>query len=107
MRIIPTKVHGILDYVVSILLIISPWLFNFNNNKAETILPIVLGGSAIIYSLLTDYELGVSKLINIKTHLLIDLMSGILLAASPWLFGFSNRVYIPHVVFGILEIGVS
>ena len=29
-----------------------------------------------------------------------------LLAASPWLLGFADRVRVPHLVFGLLEIGV-
>jgi len=31
MRFIPTKVHGILDYVVGVALIAAPWLFGFAN----------------------------------------------------------------------------
>jgi len=57
--------------------------------------------------LLTNYELGVTKGISMRTHLTLDLMSGILLAASPWIFGFSEYVYLPHLVLGILEIGAS
>ena len=31
MRFIPTKVHGMIDYVAGLLLIVSPWLFGFAN----------------------------------------------------------------------------
>ena len=40
-------------------------------------------------------------------HLMLDVGSGILLTASPWLFGFADRVWIPHVVFGLFEIAPS
>lgn len=40
-------------------------------------------------------------------HLLFDLLSGILLAASPWLFGFADQVYLPHLIIGMLEIGAA
>jgi hypothetical protein len=30
-------------------------------------------------------------------------LSGLLLAASPWVFGFADAVWIPHVVLGITE----
>ena len=105
MKIITTKVHGVLDYLVGALLIASPWLFDFARGGAETWVPVILGASAILYSLLTDYELGVSKTISMKTHLGLDAISGVFLAISPWLFGFNDYVYMPHLILGILELG--
>jgi hypothetical protein len=107
MRFIPTKVHGILDYLAGILLIASPWLFGFANDGAETWVPVVLGAMALVYSLCTDYELGAVKLLSMPVHLILDLLSGIVLAASPWIFGFSDTVYLPHLILGIFEIGAS
>jgi hypothetical protein len=37
-------------------------------------------------------------------HLWLDGLSGLLLAASPWLFGFDQQVCAPHVALGILEV---
>ena len=107
MRFIPTRVHGILDYMMGILLIAAPWLLGFADGGAETWVPVILGAGAIIYSLMTDYELGASKTISMRTHLTLDLMSGALLAASPWIFGFADYVYMPHLVLGIIEIGAA
>ncbi|HVG14645.1 MAG TPA: SPW repeat protein [Chitinophagaceae bacterium] len=107
MRIIPTKIHGILDYLVGALLIASPWLFDFADGGAKQWIPVVLGASAILYSLMTNYELGASKTISMPTHLMLDLVSGIFLAASPWLFGFADEVYMPHLILGLFEIGAS
>jgi len=104
MRFIPTKVHGYLDYLVGALLIAAPWLFDFANGGAETWVPVVLGAGAILYSLITDYELGASKTISMRTHLTLDLLSGIVLAASPWLFGFADYVWGPHLILGLFEI---
>jgi hypothetical protein len=105
MRIISTKAHGVLDYLMGILLIASPWLFNFARGGAETWVPVILGAAAIGYSLLTNYELGAFKTISMRSHLNLDLMSGAFLAASPWIFGFNDYVYLPHLILGILEIG--
>lgn len=107
MRFIPTRVHGLLDYLVGVLLISAPWILEFNRNGAETWVPLALGAGAILYSLFTNYEWGVSRKIPMPTHLMLDLGSGILLALSPWIFGFADQVYLPHLIFGILEIGVS
>jgi hypothetical protein len=107
MKVITTKTHGVIDYLVGILLMVSPWLFNFNMNGAETWVPFVLGAGAVVYSLFTDYEFGAVKRISMRMHLSFDLFSGIFLAASPWLLGFYEYVYLPHLVIGIAEIGVA
>ena len=113
MQFIPTKIHGVLDYLVGIFLITAPWSFSFSSNpgvtegNAKTLVPIILGIAAILYSLFTDYEFGISRKIPMKMHLLFDLLSGIFLAASPWLFGFANQVYLPHLIIGLLEIGAA
>jgi hypothetical protein len=107
MRFIPTKIHGYLDYLVGALLIVSPWLFGFANGGIAQWLPVVLGLGAIVYSLLTDYELGVSPMIPMPTHLWLDVGSGVLLAISPWLFGFASVVFLPHLIFGVFEVGAG
>lgn len=107
MRFIETKIHGYLDYLVGLFLIAVPWILNFDRGGAETWVPVALGAGAIVYSLLTDYELGASRILSMRTHLILDLLNGALLASSPWLFGFADQVSTPHVILGILEIGVS
>ena len=107
MRFIDTRTHGMMDYLMGILLIISPWLFGFANGGAAQWIPVLLGAGALFYSIITDYELGLLKILPMNVHLIIDLMAGILLAASPWLFGFADEVFLPHLILGLLEIGAS
>ncbi|WP_207496823.1 SPW repeat domain-containing protein [Aridibaculum aurantiacum] len=107
MRMIGTKTHGYMDYIMGLLLIGAPWILGFAAGGAETWVPVVLGAGVILYSLMTDYELGTTRSISMRTHLMLDLMGGILLAVSPWLFGFAETVWAPHLIFGILEIGAS
>jgi SPW repeat-containing protein len=107
MRFIPTKVHAPLDYIVGVALIAAPWIFQFSEHRAATIVPIVLGIGLIAYSLLTDYELGVWKVAPMAVHNLIDIAAGTLLAASPWIFGFADEtanVWVPHLVVGIAAV---
>jgi hypothetical protein len=106
MRVIPTRVHGMLDYLMGAVLIIFPWLLDLESDAAIWV-PVILGAGVIAYSLLTDYELGVLRRLPMSTHLILDMLSGIVLAASPWLFGFADEVWVPHVVLGILEIGAA
>lgn len=114
MRILSTRVHGVLDYVVGLLLIVAPWLLGFADGGAETWVPVVLGVAALGLSVFTDYELGLVRRIPMPTHLMVDLGSGLLLAASPWLFGFADGtathpdgVWVPHLVLGLAEIGAA
>ena len=107
MRFLSTKAHGVIDYLVGLLLIAVPWIFGFAQGGMETWIFVLAGVGALIYSFFTEYELGVVKLIPMPMHLLFDAMSGIVLAASPWLFGFNDYVYLPHLLFGLFEIGAS
>jgi hypothetical protein len=107
MRVIETKTHGYLDYIMGALLIAAPWIFDFDRGGAETWVPVILGVAMIGLALMTDYEMGASRQISMRTHLMIDLISGVLLAVSPWLFGFSEYVWEPHLILGILEMGAA
>ena len=103
MRFIPTKFHAPLDYIVGAALIASPWIFQFSEHTAATIVPVVLGIGLIAYSLFTNYELGLWKVAPMAVHNLIDIAAGTLLAASPWIFGFADEsanVWVPHLVVG-------
>ena len=107
MRFIPTKFHAPLDYIVGAALIAAPWIFQFSEHKAATVVPIVLGIGLIAYSLFTNYELGVWKLAPMAVHNLIDVTAGAFLALSPWLFGFADEsanVWVPHLVVGLAAI---
>lgn len=107
MRFLPTRAHGYMDYLMGALLIAAPWLLGFAGGGAETWVPVVLGAGVVLYSLFTDYELGVVKSLSMPTHLWLDGLGGLLLAASPWLFGFHEYVWAPHLVLGVLEVGAA
>lgn len=107
MRFIPTRVHGVMDYAVGLLLIAAPFLLGFANGGPEMWVPIILGVGTLIYSLFTDYELGLVRSIPMPVHLGIDVVAGIFLAASPWLLGYAGEVYLPHLLVGLLEIGAG
>lgn len=107
MRFIPTRIHGMMDYAMGILLIVAPWLFGFARGGAETWIPVLLGVGALLYSMMTNYELGMARVISMPTHLMLDAGSGLLLAVSPWLFGFASWVWAPHLVLGLIEVSAA
>ena len=107
MRFLSTRVHGVMDYMMGILLLASPYLFGFATGGVKQWLPMILGLAMLGMSLLTRYEWGAVRLIPVPVHLVIDGLSGALLAVSPWLFGFAGIVYLPHLILGIIELGSS
>ncbi len=110
-RFIPTKVHGVLDYVVAIALILAPMLFGFAGmGGPAVIIPMILGVGLILYSLFTSYEWGLFKVLSMPYHLVFDILASIFLVLSPFIFGFYDpsmlNVWLPHVVVGLAVIVV-
>jgi hypothetical protein len=109
-RFVPTGIHAYFDYIGGIALLAAPFLFGFFHvGGAAVIIPIVLGAGLIIYSLLTNYELGIPglKFIPMTAHLVFDFVASAFLAVSPFLFGFyhnSPNVYLPHIIAGVVVI---
>jgi hypothetical protein len=107
MRVFSTRIHGVLDYLLGALLIAAPWALGFARGGAETWVPVGVGGAIVLYSLLTDYELGLVRRIQMPMHLLLDALGGIALAVSPWLLAFDQHVWIPHLAAGLLILLVT
>jgi hypothetical protein len=107
MHIITTKTHGLLDYPFGFLLFASPWIFGFADGGPQMIIPVTLGAIIPIMSLMTRYEGGLIRVIPMRVHIAIDVVAGIFLAASPWLFHFNDAVYEPHLGFGIFQVVTS
>ncbi|ETX28950.1 SPW repeat domain-containing protein [Roseivivax isoporae] len=103
---ISVNTHAVIDYVVGVLLILAPFLLGFANGGAAMWVPILLGAGILLYSLVTAYRYSVAKVIPLSVHLGLDAAGGLLLLVSPWLFGFAQLVWWPHVIVGLAELGV-
>jgi len=106
MKFIEPRIHGFIDYFVGIMLIAGPALYNFEN-AIEVFIPALFGVIQITYSFFTRYEFGFFPAISMRKHLRIDIISGALLAASPWMFGFAVYVWQPHVFLGGLQMLIA
>jgi uncharacterized membrane protein YtjA (UPF0391 family) len=106
MKIIPTFVHGIADYIGGIALLAAPNIFGFAEvGGAAVWIPRIIGLIVLLQSICTNYEVGLIKVLPMKMHLMNDYVASLFLAVSPWLFGFSNgpsNVWMPHVVVGVM-----
>ena len=72
----------------------------------------VLGAGAVVYTLMSNYEWGVIKVLPMPDHLALDAargilqLEGILLAAFLGYFGFGTS-WVPHIALGLVEIAAA
>ena len=106
---ISTKTHAMLDYTLGPTLAFMPEAFGFPRSGAATVPARAVGATSMAYSMMTRYELGLYPMISMKQHLILDAITGGVLAASPWLFGFKDyrkRSWLPHVLFAAVETAI-
>lgn len=107
MRFIPTRFHGMLDYVVGMLFLLAPWIFSFSDMALASWVMVVAGIMVLALTVFTDFEVGIIRKTPMKTHLIGDFGLGAILAASPWMFNFAAEIYSPHLIGGIFAILAS
>ena len=107
MRFVSTKIHGAIDYLTGLALILAPFVLGFDTGGAAMWVPIVIGAGILLQSLFTNYELGLFRKISMPAHLGVDVIAGALLAVSPWLFGFDEIVWLPHLIVGLFEVALG
>ncbi len=109
MKVLSPKIHGIIDYIVAIALLLAPNLFGFADvGGVAVMVPRVIGVLILAQALITKFDVGVLKIMPFSLHLMMDYVIGAVLAASPFIFGFNDQptnVWLPHVVVGIMIIG--
>src|SRR3954468_10155964 len=92
MKIIPKFYHGIVDYLSGVLLLLAPNLFGFAEMSGAVVwLPRIAGIVILLQALMTNYELGLIKVIPMAMHLIADYVIGAFLVVSPFVFGISSR----------------
>lgn len=101
-RFINPKIHGILDYVAAVNLIVFPFLLNLGASSPIALwFSVGAGVGLVIYSLFTDYAFSVSKAVPFKLHLLFDLTAGAAFIAAIFVFGFEGLVAAYYAVMGL------
>ncbi|RZM23920.1 MAG: hypothetical protein EOO88_24580 [Pedobacter sp.] len=85
MAMISSRMHGIIDYLVVIFLWISPSAFGLTGNAA--IFTYVLGAVHLLLTIMTDFSLGMIRLIPFRIHGLIELIVSLALVMTAYYFG--------------------
>src|SRR5271155_2066838 len=87
MKLLSPKIHGVLDYVVVVVFLAAPTLLGLHGIPA--MLSYALSAIHLALTLVTDFQLGVVRLIPLPIHGWIELVVGTTLVASPWVLRFA------------------
>jgi hypothetical protein len=99
-RPIDDSLHGATDYTVGTLLVSAfPKLAGIEGTESARQIRIA-GATHAAYSTLTNYPLGIVKLIPFKVHLAMDALGAVALGATPFITGQwkkGRKHWVPHV----------
>jgi hypothetical protein len=89
---ISTAFYGVVNYILALMLIASPWLFDLVNvSSAALLIPLYIGWLQLIMAIFADTEVGFIKQFPVQIHLVLDVIMGFFLLVSPWLYTFSSK----------------
>lgn len=102
MKKLSAGIHGILDYVTVLILLISPSVLNmqtFGENFTYA-----LGSIHLVLTLCTNFKAGVFKIVPLKIHGLIEVIVAAALIVISIGFGFSGNTicFYYYLVFSVL-----
>ena len=106
-RPVDATLHGVVDYSAgALLLTVFPKLAGIEGTRSARQIrtaAAIHGG----YSTITDYPLGIVKLLPFQAHLAIDALGALALAATPFVTGQykkGRRQWLPHVALCLFEL---
>ncbi len=107
-RPIDSTLHGVTDYTAgtTLMTVFPRWAGIEGTESARQIR--LAGAIHAGYSTLTDYPLGVVKVIPYQAHLAMDALGALALAATPFVTGQYKKGakhWVPHVALCLFELG--
>ena len=107
-KLIPARLHGCADFASAFALIACALAIGGSGLAVAT--GVVLGGGLIVVSVLTDYPLGLLKVIPFKVHSIGDYLGAATLLIAPFLLGFMDSdpgLGVFYVAVGATLVAVS
>ena len=101
---IPVFVHGLVEYAAAVLLIVAPFLFDFEDDTATGI-SVAAGIVVLVVTASTAMPTGLVKSIPVQAHVILDYLLALFLIASPFVFGLEDdSATALFLVLGILHL---
>lgn len=99
---ISPTLYAAFNYVIAIVLMVSPWLFGFEGHKigAALLLPMILGWFQLIMAIFSNHQFGFIKQFPLQMHFFLDVFSGSFLFCSPWIYDYAHVAFWPQVIMG-------
>lgn len=108
---ISPRVHTIIGTVVGLVLLLAPNLLGFSDvGGASVALPRIIGIIIILSELTVQGTYTGLNWVPMSWHIGMDVVLGLFLLISPWLFGFSDlrtSAWLPHVIVGAIIVAYA
>ena len=85
MNVINSKLHGIIDYLVVLFLLVAPRIFHLENTTA--LFTYILAGIHLALTICTNFEYGLVRFIPLKIHGYVELAVSIALVGLAFYLG--------------------
>ena len=86
---VPILVHGVLDYLVGVLLIAGPFVLGFDDDTA-TAAAVGAGVVLLVMAGASDLPTGMVRSIPRAVHAILDYVVAVAILVSPFLLGFTG-----------------
>ena len=86
MKVLSPRGHGYIDYLVVLAFCAAPSVLEFEGTPETA--AYALAGVHLLLTILTDFPLGLAKLVPFPLHGILEFLVAILLVALPWVLGF-------------------
>jgi hypothetical protein len=84
------RTHAFLDYIGGAILILSPFVSGFADLDIARNVTVLSGFILILYSLFTNYEGGMLKILPLGVHMTFDVILGAFIFMAPWILNYRD-----------------
>lgn len=105
-RLLPWPVHGTLEYLAGIFLILAPFIFGFRDDVAFPVF-IGVGVVIVVLGLLSPEPTGVTDLLPASVHSGIDYILAVFLIITPLVLNFATTPETISILLGVAHLVVS
>jgi uncharacterized membrane protein HdeD (DUF308 family) len=87
-RLVPWLVHEVVEYAAGVLLVLAPFLFGFESDRA-TWASMVVGALVLLVGVISRGRIAVSQSLSASAHATLDYVLAVALVLLPFVLGFA------------------